>query len=372
MLTKKNNHKISLSRIDRLFTVILLFLVFAFSACEDEVPLKQFQVTEGVFILNEGNYTYGNAALSFYNPETKELSNQIFKNTNGFPIGDVLQSMTIMDSTAFLVVNNSGKIHAISTNTFKHKGTISGLISPRQMLVLNSTKAYVSDLYDNAISIVNPQTYSVTGTIPLRKGSEAMLKAGNYVFVTNWSKQNTVQRIDITTDKYVDSLVVTKQPNSIVLDKNNKIWVLSDGGLASLPGGKVKASLTRIDPVTFKIDKEFVFSDLNSAPTRLCMNNGRDSLYFLNGSWGSSVANGGVYRMSVSDAVLPASPWIPENGKLFYALGVDPRNGNVYVSDAVDYMQPGWVYRYNSQAMLIDSFKTDIIPSGFCFKYQKL
>jgi hypothetical protein len=157
-----------------------------------------------------------------------------------------------------------------------------------------------------------------------------------------------------------------------VLDKNNKIWVLSDGGLASLPGGKVKACLTRIDPETFKIEKEFIFSDLNSAPTRLCMNNGKDSLYFLNGSWGSSVSNGGVYRMSVNDVVLPSSPWVPENGKLFYALGVDPRNGNVYVSDAVDYMQPGWVYRYSSQAVVLDSFKTDIIPSAFCFKYQKL
>jgi hypothetical protein len=362
----------TLSIVRGCFNLILLFLAIGFISCEDEVPLKQFHVTEGVFILNEGNYTYGNAALSFYNPETKELSNQIFKKTNGFPIGDVLQSMTIFDSTAFLVVNNSGKIHAISTNTFRHKGTISGLVSPRQMLVINSTKAYVSDLYDKAISIVNLHTYTKTGSIALKKSSEAMLKVGNYVFVTNWSKQNTIQRIDINTDNLVDSLVVTKQPNSLALDKNNKIWVLSDGGLNSTPGGKVKACLTRIDSETFKIEKEFVFSDLNSAPTSLCMNAGRDSLYFLNGSWGSSVSNGGIYRMSVNDPALPSSPWIPENGKLFYALGVDPSNGNVYVSDAIDYMQPGWVYRYSNQAVVLDSFKTDIIPSFFCFKYQKL
>lgn len=344
-------------------------MLFALS-CEEEIPLKKYQEEEGVFILNEGNYTYGNASLSFYNRENREVSNQIFKNTNGFPVGDVLQSMTLMDSIAFLVVNNSGKILAMSATSFQYKGTISGLVSPRQMLILSSTKAYVSDLYNKAITIVNPTTYTKTGTISLKRSSESLLKFGNYVFAGNWSKQNTIQIIDITNDQLVDSIVVARQPNSMLLDKNNKLWVLSDGGLASLPGGKAYACLTRINPVTFAIEKEFYFPDLNSAPTRLCSNSSRDTLYFLNGSWGSSVNKGGVYRMPVTDQDLPEEAFIPENGRLFYALGIDPQNHEVYVSDAVDYQQPGWVLRYSPNALLVDSFKTDIIPAAFCFKYD--
>lgn len=354
-------------------THILLFLfvlVFTLS-CEEEIPLKNFHEREGVFILNEGNYTYGNSSLSFYNPETKQVLNQIFRNTNGFPVGDVLQSMTIMDSTAFLVVNNSGKILTMNTNTFKHQGTITGLVSPREMLILSPSKAYVSDLYAGSITIVNPSSRKTTGNITLRKGSESLLQYNHYVFAGNWSKQNTIQRIDVSQDALIDSLTVVRQPNSMVLDIQEKLWVLSDGGPAGYPGGKVRACLTKIDPSTFTIEKEYHFPDLNSAPSRLCLNSSKDTLYFLNGSWEGSVSNSGVYRMAVNAAGLPQEPWIPENGRLFYALGVDPKNGDVYVSDAIDYLQPGWVLRFNKQAVRMDSFKTDIIPSSFCFKYDK-
>lgn len=347
----------------------LLVVVFLIS-CDEKESLRNFYEEEGVFILNEGNFTFGNASLSFYNPESKQVSNHIYSKTNGFPIGDVLQSMILKDSLAYLVVNNSGKILVINANSFKYKASVAGFVSPRQILVINSEKAYVSDLYSNNLSIINLKNLNITGNIPLKKSSESMVKTGNYVFVSSWSKQNTIHRIDASTDALIDSLVVTKQPNSMIVDKNNKLWVLSDGGLTSLPGGKAKACLTRIDPASFKIEKEYIFPDLNSAPTRLCANANKDTLYFLNGAWGSSLASGGVYRMSVNDEALPSSAFIPENGKLFYALGIDPKKYEIYVSDAIDYQQPGWVYRYNTKAEVRDSFKTDIIPSFFCFKYE--
>lgn len=348
----------------------LTLCILVLSSCEDKEPLGDFYKQGGVFILNEGNYTYGNASLSFYDPNTKEISNQVYYKANGFPIGDVLQSMVLKDTLAFLVVNNSGKILVIDSRTFKYVATITGLTSPRQMLMISSEKAYVSDLYKNSLSVVDLKNYKVISQIPLKKSSESMVKSGKYVFVCNWSKQNTIQRIDASSDVLVDSLVVTLQPNSMVLDKDEKLWVLSDGGLSSFPGGKVRACLTRINPVSFTIEKEYLFPDMNSAPTRLCTNSNKDTLYFLNGSWGSSVSNGGVYKMGVNDEILPSSSFIPENERLFFGLGIDPVNYNIYVSDAVDYGQAGWVYRYSGSATLIDSFKTDIIPSGFCFKYE--
>lgn len=278
--------------------------------------------------------------------------------------------MTLMDSLAFLVVNNSGKVLVMNANTFKFKAIIQGLVSPRQLLIINSEKAYISDLYSNSITIVQPGSFSVLGNISLKKGSESMVKHGNYVFVGNWSKQNTIQRINHTTDALVDTLTVTKQPNSMVLDKNEKLWVLSDGGLSSLPGGKSKACLTRINPVSFTIEAEYFFPDMNSAPTRLCSNSSADTLFFLNGSWGSSVDNGGVYKMAITAQTLPEKPFISEQGRLFYALGVDPKNKDIYVSDAIDYLQAGWVFRYSGNGVAIDSFKTDIIPASFCFKYD--
>ena len=55
-------------------------------------------------------------------------------------------------------------------------------------------------------------------------------------------------------------------------------------------------------------------------------------------------------------------------GRTYYGLGVDPVNSDVYVADAVDYMQSGVVYRLNATGEQIDKFTVGIIPNGFCFK----
>lgn len=60
-----------------------------------------------------------------------------------------------------------------------------------------------------------------------------------------------VIKVDTETDKVVDSLSVTRQPNSMVLDKNGKLWVLSDGGYAGSPYGQDQATLIRIDAHQF-------------------------------------------------------------------------------------------------------------------------
>ena len=102
----------------------LVILLFAFVlllslGCEREDPeFRTFSKSTGVFIINEGNFTYGNASLSFLDLTTGEIDNQVFYKANGFPLGDVAFSMTISDSMAFISINNSGKIFSVNTSIF--------------------------------------------------------------------------------------------------------------------------------------------------------------------------------------------------------------------------------------------------------------
>ncbi len=72
--------------------------------------------------------------------------------------------------------------------------------------------------------------------------------------------------------------------------------------------------------------------------------------------------------MPVSSAAIPSSPFIPSSDHLFYGLGIHPANGNIYVSDAKDYVQNGTVYQYNQvTGSLVRTFPAGRIPGSFCF-----
>ena len=53
---------------------------------------------------------------------------------------------------------------------------------------------------------------------------------------------------------------------------------------------------------------------------------------------------------------------------MFYGLTINPVNGEIYVSDAVDYVQSGTVLRYSQDGELLDTFNVGINPGSFCWR----
>lgn len=347
---------------------VLFVAILIITGCNNPFPERtDYNEGSGVFICNEGNMTFGNASLSFYDPSTEEVKNQVFYNTNEFPVGDVLQSMTIIDTLGFLVINNSGKIFVINTSTMRHVATIPGLTSPRFLIRIDPKTVYVSDLYSPEITIIDPTTFEKRGSVFIGNSSEEMVLVEDFAYACSWSYNNMIYKIDALTHTLVDSLRVAIQPNSMVVDKNNDIWVLSDGGYPGMPGGE-HAAITCIDPGTFTIKKELVFEDLSSSPSELSINQAKDTLYYINNSITDKINSSGIYSISIASSTLSESPLIGSGNRLFYGLEADPLNGLLYVSDAIDHIQKGWVFRYTPSGTQLDSFKVDIIPGAFSFK----
>lgn len=321
-----------------------------------------------VFVCCEGNFMFGNASLSLYNPEDGAVRNELFYGVNNFPLGDVLQSMTIIKDKAFLVVNNSGKVVVMDPVSGKYLGVISGLNSPRYIESIDATKIYISDLYSPYIAIADPVQMKITGQIHIGRSSEQMALHDGFVYTCSWSFNNKVYKIDSKADKVIDSIEVTLQPNSLTIDKHGKLWVLSDGSYKGSPAGQQKGCLTVIDTKNFAIESRMEFENLDHSPSRLTINAARDTIYYIKGGYGSSGLSGnGIYRLSVLERELPTEPLIPESDRLFYGLGIDPLNGEIYVSDAIDYVQSGIVLRYSRSAELLGEFKVGITPGAFCF-----
>ncbi|MDX2431475.1 MAG: YncE family protein [Bacteroides sp.] len=356
---------------------ILLLLLLSLPACMKDENLWDFDrlnadELQGVFVVNEGNFTYGNASLSFYNMKSGELINDIFYATNALPLGDVALSMTIRDSLAYVVVNNSGRIYVINTSTFQYVGKITGLTSPRYLHFVSDTKAYVSDLYGRSISIINPLTLELTGSIDVsnpeggsfQHSTEQMLQYGKYVYTNCWSFDNKVLVIDSERDEVLDSIEVLKQPNSMVLDRHHNLWVLSDGGFEGSPYGYETPGLMKVEAGA----KEAVLVhrfESGDQPTELHINGSGDTLWFLNRH---------LYRLPLETGADPEpelfveSPYAPGFNGGFYGLDIDPSSSELYISDAVDFVQRGLVYRYAPNGASLDTLRVGISPAAFCFK----
>ncbi|HZY24311.1 MAG TPA: DUF5074 domain-containing protein, partial [Bacteroidales bacterium] len=167
--------------------IILLFLLVVVSCKKTkELPQRNYTLSGGFFIVNEGNFRGGNGSLSFYSYDSSKISNNLFSSVNSRPLGDVPYSMTINGDKAYIVVNNSGKIEVIDPTTLVSKSTITGLISPRYMAIVNSSKAYVTSLYSDSVIIINLATSSISGYINLRRTSEAIAVLDNKVYASNW------------------------------------------------------------------------------------------------------------------------------------------------------------------------------------------
>lgn len=309
----------------------------------------------GVFIMNEGNFRSGNGSISFFSYDSMKIYNNIFREANERPLGDVPYSMGFTDNKAYILVNNSDKIEVAGINTMKSVTTIGKVVSPRYISFVSSQKAYVTSLYSDSIRIIDLQSETATGYVPVKNTSESIASTSSSAYVANWSGGNKIFIIDIFTDQVTDSLEVGEEPESMVIDRNNTLWVLSNGGWKR----EHYAELVAINTMTNKISKRFTFPLITDSPTCLQIDGSGQFLYYL---------HDGVRRMDISAEKLPSSAFIPQAGYFFYRMGVNPFNGEVFVTDARDYVRKGIVLRYSPNGTLLSSLEADIIPGNMFFK----
>ena len=354
--------------------VFLSILIIAFVSCNKNVVREETSVTpppvnssyqNGIFVVNEGNFNWGNASITFINENDSTVEQDVFKTHNDRSLGDVAESMQTFNGNGFIIVNNSNKIEVVSLKDFTSVKSMTGFSSPRFMIVVDSTKAYVTNMQTN-ISVIDLATLSIKKSIFTGSWTESLIHFNNYVFITaiglmnDPSSQRNAQIlvIDTKSDQIVDSIKTSKEPIGMVMDKKDKIWVLCTGGYDHFE----PPTLLLIDPSLHVVDKTFTFPNSDDTPSRLCINAHRDTLYFL---------NNGIYQMPVSSTAIPSSPFIPANQHLFYGLGIQPTNGNIFVSDAKDYVQNGVVYQYDQvTGSLLKTFPAGKIPGSFCFTSQ--
>lgn len=307
-------------------------------SCKQEPdPVLESTIEHGqILVLNEGNFSWGNASIALYNPHSKVLSPAIFESVNNRPIGDVLQSAKLINGDIWLVINNSGKIEVIDTTSFKSVKTISGLRSPRYLSLLNGL-VYVTDLYGDEISVFDATTFEAKNTFSAPGWSEQIATWDQMIYFIN-KDSNALMKMN-PVNGALQKLTVRGIPFDLRM-KNNEVVVGSYEG-DSLVLKNISSGSEELYPkVLYNVPSGIFYSETN-------------------GHWYLKLGND-LGRLTASRGL--ERIYQLKTGSLY---GVDLIGDEFYLSNAKDYVQNSEMIRIDFEGKVLDQLESGRITNGF-------
>jgi len=342
--------------------LLLLISTLILFSCKVDLPIDRYDgdYQNGYFVTNEGPFNSGTGTITFIS-DNGTVKQNIYQTVNEEDLGNIVQSMTIYNDKAYIVVNNSHKIVVADRYTMEKIAEISGTnINNPRFFVVSGNTGYVSNwgnasnADDDFVAVINLETNEVTSTISVGEGPEKMLLNGDKIYVIlqgGYSQNNKVEVIDTTSNTVSSTINVGDVPNSILKDTNGAIWVLC-GGKPSWTGAETKGQLLKIENDAITTTFDFATTE---HPTLLTLNND-DLIYHLGGK---------VYATATTATELNTTAIDGLDG-FYYAMTAN--NGKLYTTNAGDFASEGTLKIFDlSTNAELNTFTTGIIPGSIVF-----
>lgn len=331
----------------------------------------------GFYVVNEGQFNKKNASISFFDKATNSATINYYQKQTGKELGDQAQSMTIYNGKGYIVVQNSQKVEVVDMTVFTSQGAlkIPSTSSPRYFIGASENIGYLSDWGSDKVLAINLTDQTITQSITVGKGPDFMVKSGNKICVANsggYGNDNSISVINTLNNAVEATIMVGDSPNSMVLDKDNNLWVLCSGqkvygGAPNYDFDAIKStngSLIKINLSNNAIVLNLKFGSLESIPKRLTINALGTNLYYTLGAYG-----GTLYTHDIAATTLNINPILARN---FYGLAFDPSANQLIGCVAPSFTSNGKIIRYNlvnnAQVAAVDSFEVGVNPSSVVFK----
>lgn len=289
----------------------------------DPTNTEQRSDTFRILVCNEGNFGFGNGSLSMVEfPGGKLTKNVLLQSMPGQSL-DVVQSISKWDKHYYLVVNNNQTILKLDETNFSLKDEIKPLVSPRYISYAEQ-RFWISDLYANAVSVADPVSGTILGTIPFPGWCEEMVSTQDALWVSGPLSDKTY-RIDIRNQLVSDSLQTGASSGWICKGKYDEIYVLSAGQGSTGPAIACISDSSRVVVRRFELPfgagicKKLVFYPV------------LNRLYFLAGDLYSVKIDGTELRKEYSAGA-------SEN---LYGLEINSGRNLLLVTDARNYLSDG-------------------------------
>lgn len=332
------------------------------------------QGLSGFYLLNEGNMGSNKASLDYYDFATGTYTRNIYANANPFvsqELGDVGNDLKIYGSKLYAVINCSNMLEVMDAHSARHIGSVS--VSNCRYLAFDGAYVYLSS-YAGPVSLkpsyqqigyvakIDTASLEVVATCNVGFQPDEIEVADGFLYVANSGGymgpdyESTLSVIDLSSFTEVRRIEVAPNLHRLRLDAHNQLWVSSRGDYQSTPPRLFCLSLAD-ESVVEQYDLSVADMDLVG-----------DSLFVIT-SEANSKSNGYMIIDVCSHAIVNDGFLSDEQASLRrpYSIKVNPINGDIYVSDAKDYVSPGSLYCFNTNGMLKWQVTTGDIPAHMAF-----
>lgn len=336
----------------------------------------------GMYVLNEGNMGSNKASLDYYDFHLATYTRNIYGFTNPHVVkdlGDVGNDLQIYGDRLYAVINCSNKIEVMHADNAVRIGQIdipncrylcfdggygyaTSYAGPVQVGTEHAQIGYVAK-FDTA-------TLQVVATCNVGFQPDQMAIVGNRMYVANSggylmpNYEHELSVIDLPSFTEVARIPVAINLHQVLADRYGGLWITSRGDYISTP-----ASLYYLGA-----REEYVSDTLAIAASALCMRG--DSLYCL-----SSAYNPETYDMEIQSIIIDVRTHevltrnFISDGTLAtlrtpYGLAVHPLSGDIYLTDAGNYVTPGYLHCYSPSGVRRWSVRCGDIPAHFAFLFR--
>ncbi|MBD5185236.1 MAG: YncE family protein [Bacteroidales bacterium] len=374
--------------LSRLTAVLLALLTLAACRQEELIPLPETEITptptingvDGFYLLNEGNMGSNKSTLDYWDGTTGEYRRNIFAAANPTvpkELGDVGNDLAIYGSRLYAVINCSNKVEIMDAATTRKLGQVN--IPNCRCMAFDGPYMYVTS-YAGPVRIdpdykqigyvakVDTATMAVVDTvhvgyqpdgIAIVKGKAYVANSGGYM-VPNY--ENTVSVIDLATMRVVDTIEIAINLHQIVADRSGRLWISSRGDYYD-----TEARLFCYDPAAGR-----VLAEMELSVGSMWLDGSQ--LYIVATQWSYvSMDREASYAVIDTDTqTILTRNFITDGSeakiRIPYGVAVNPVTKEIYVTDALNYVNPGNLHCYTPDGKLQWTVRTGDIPAHFAFR----
>lgn len=334
----------------------------------------------GFYLLNSGNMGSNKATLDYYSYLTGIYTRNIYGEANPdvpMEMGDVGNDIAIYGSRIYVVVNCSNKVEVLDAASARRIGQID--IPNCRFIKFHNGFAYVTSYagpveinehYRQRGYVAKIDTVSLTVTDRCLVGyqPDGIEIVANNIYVANSggymvpNYEHTVSVIDIDSFSETERFDVGVNLSLLLADHEGKLWIASRGDYIDV--------VPRI--YCYDTRKRRLVATLDVGASSMCLHG--DSIYAISNEWNEATMSrrSGYAIINTHSMERVADSFISDGSeskiKVPYCVAVNPVNGDIFVTDARNYVNPGYLYCFDKDGHAKWNVRTGDVPAGIIFK----